>query len=70
MIPQVLVAEKTVAQLRTQVVRLLPQAGKLPYGRLGGQFFLMRLIAGLFASLPLIARQAICHATCGHLLSD
>jgi hypothetical protein len=35
MIPQVLVAEKTVAQLRTQIVRLLPQAGKLPYGRLG-----------------------------------
>jgi hypothetical protein len=35
MIPQVLVAEKTVAQLRTQIVRLLPQAGKLPYDRLG-----------------------------------
>ena len=35
MIPQVLVAEKTVAQLRTPIVRLLPQAGKLPYGRLG-----------------------------------
>jgi hypothetical protein len=35
MISQVLVAEKTVAQLRTQVVRLLLRAGKLPYGRLG-----------------------------------
>jgi hypothetical protein len=35
MIPQVLVAEKTVAQLRTPIVRLLPQAGKLRYGLLG-----------------------------------
>ena len=35
MIPQVSVAEKTIAQLRTQIVRLLLQAGKLPYGRLG-----------------------------------
>jgi len=38
MIPQVLVAEKTVAQLRTQVVGLLPEAGKLPYGLLGAVF--------------------------------
>jgi protein involved in polysaccharide export with SLBB domain len=30
MIPRVLVAEKTVAQLRTEIVRLLPQADKLP----------------------------------------
>jgi hypothetical protein len=39
MIPQVLVAEKTVAQLRTQIVRLLLQAGKLAYVRLGGSSF-------------------------------
>jgi len=39
MISKVLVAEKTVAQLRTQVVRLLPRAGKLPSGRLGGSSF-------------------------------
>ena len=39
MIPQVLVAEKTVAQLRTQIVRLLPQAGKLSYGPPGGTSF-------------------------------
>jgi len=67
MISKVLVAEKTVAQLRTQVVRLLPRAGKLPMA--GWEAVLsMRLIAGLFASLPLIARQAICYATCGHSL--
>lgn len=39
MILQVLVAEKTVAQLRTQIIRLPPQAGKLPYGLLGGSSF-------------------------------
>jgi hypothetical protein len=39
MIPQVSVAEKTIAHLRTQIVRLLLQPGKLPYGRLGGSFF-------------------------------
>jgi hypothetical protein len=35
MISQVLVAEETVAQLRTRIVRLPPQAGKLPYARPG-----------------------------------
>jgi hypothetical protein len=39
MIPQVLVAKKTIAQLRTQIVRLLPQAGKLSYGPPGGTSF-------------------------------